>query len=399
MEILEFGKPGRARRSGERAFACCNAGENAYYLGPYVAADNCSERLLTQAELTSDWTFVASGGLEIGVAMPNLAVLDRAAAEGRVQIDSTVLATCLESLRTTTCNTEEVPEPPIDGCDPNPPADEPDPCDPDDLIVGLVGEGGACDEALGGRECAEGLVCAFQSGSAFPFAKDAGANGTCERPKVVNEVRYSDQECEEGLYCSQKDGTCQVPSALDQPCEYSPVADVMSFPDSDLLLVDCEPDLTCSPTIRSARAASVTRRARANCSTPVPANGACTLGYTGQCAQGTRCADLTNDAVANPLCVALVTDGNAKCETGAPVDTACGAGQLPCDPATLLRAARGASSAAGTASWWPSGTAGCARRPRPRARWSATASDPRSVKSRAARPNRAGSRGSSVRGP
>jgi hypothetical protein len=216
-------------------FGCCTGGEAAVLVGPYVTVDDCAERLVNSATLAPGSTINLGAFGGGSIVLPNLADLQRAIDDGRTEVDNDAVAACLAVIEATGCNTIEDEEPPT-GCVPPEPVEE-TPCDEDKLFIGTVGDGGQCSSPGTSFECKPGLAC--RSGGA------TGVNGACVEPGDVNDLCFFDAECKQELYCSQFDGTCQIPKAEGETCVYSNPDD--PDPPAATLLVECAETLSCDP--------------------------------------------------------------------------------------------------------------------------------------------------------
>jgi hypothetical protein len=216
-------------------YSCCSGGEAAALLGPYVTAEDCAERLVNSASLAPG-TSLSLGAFGGGsVQLPNLADLQRAIDDGRTEVDREAVDACLALIQATECNAIEDDVPP-EGCVAPEPV-EPTPCDEDQLFIGKVGDGGECSSPGQSFECKTGLAC--RSGGA------TGVTGACVEPGDVSDLCFFDAECNEDLYCSQLDGTCQVPRLESETCVYANPDDL--DPPSGTLLIECAIGLSCDP--------------------------------------------------------------------------------------------------------------------------------------------------------
>lgn len=221
------------------AFRCCSAGEVAYYVAPFVDAENCTERLMDAALAPGQigLTLPAStgGNNKVTVEIPNLGALDRAVREKRTRIDAAALKVCKDYLASLSCN---APIPQTTGpivCEPNKPPPEANPCDPSKIFVGNLKEGDVCTSDGPSYECASGLYCARNG--------DLGEEGQCIASGHVGDFCMQDSECDEGLYCSMLDGTCQAPRQEGETCVYADHLDPTAT--TATLLVKCREDLSC----------------------------------------------------------------------------------------------------------------------------------------------------------
>jgi hypothetical protein len=218
------------------AMRCCNRGEINLMMGPYVDTDSCSDRYTDRARF--DVTPMLDMPAELGmpsVALPNLGAVREAADDGRVRVDGAALQACRDYLDALPCN-ELLTEEEEDACAlPEPRLDTP--CDPDEIFIGLVPEGGSCTSPGASLECQPGLVC---------FGNPLlGVFGECVRPGRVGEPCFDEGACEAELYCSQLDGTCQPPRLEGETCVFSDREDPAPLPET--LLVRCSLGLSCDP--------------------------------------------------------------------------------------------------------------------------------------------------------
>jgi hypothetical protein len=217
---------------------CCSRGEVDWYLGPYVDANSCADRMFDLATrshaATLDLASVA-GLSDVALLFPNLAALDQAAEEGRVILDEEAFAACRSHLTDLGCNE---PEQAAEGCQPLPPLPEESPCDARRLFVGQLAEGETCTSMDGlSLECAPGHVCGVGVG--------LGVTGRCVVVKQEGETCSSQEECDDGLYCSALDGTCQQRRQEGEVCVFADRDH--PNPPAETLLVRCEPHLSCDP--------------------------------------------------------------------------------------------------------------------------------------------------------
>lgn len=218
------------------AFSCCSRGEINLLFGPYVEdGANCGERVVNSASLAQSLQLDLGAFANVSIVLPNLGNLQRAIADGRTEVDSAALDACLTYIAGLGCAGEEEPEP-AEGCV-APPPPEVTPCDEKLLFRGRVGDGGACSSPGLTFECQEGLACRAGGG--------LGVQGACVRPGGVGDLCFGSQECQDDLYCSQLDGTCQIPRAEGEACLYADRDD--PSPPQSTLLVACEAGLFCDP--------------------------------------------------------------------------------------------------------------------------------------------------------
>lgn len=229
----EFGSLSQAICSA--AMRCCDRGEINLMMGPYVDVDNCSERYTDRTRFSPG---AAIEMPELGmprIAMPNIGAVREAVDDKRMRIDGAALRECQEYLDALPCNEIE-PEEEEDLCEiPEPPPETP--CEPSKLFIGLVEEGGRCSSPGASLECQPGLVC---------FGNELlGVFGECVRPGIEGDPCFGEGSCEEELYCSDLDGTCQRFRAQGETCVYDDREDPAPSPDT--LLVRCAFGLECDP--------------------------------------------------------------------------------------------------------------------------------------------------------
>jgi len=304
-------------------FRCCDTGEAAYQLGPFVDEASCGERLLRAAELGDATGFVVPAGNGM-VMMPNVAVLDRAVEEGRVEVDATALDACLDYLRHLPCNQYETPVEPTVCVRPDPP--EPDLCESALLFRGLVAEGGACSSPGTSLECKTGLACLGVA--------SLGVAGVCVARGEEGEFCFDDGDCGPDLYCSLLDGTCRFPGGEGDACAYADRDD--PSPDEFTLLLECAEGLYCDP-VTDACVAPCERGARCyedvqcdeafglrcimrRCDLPRVIGSQCE--QPEDCEDGLRCA-LPPVGGTGLVCQELLADG-LPCDLGNSADCASG---------------------------------------------------------------------------
>jgi len=309
-------------------FRCCSLGEVGYRLGPFVDRLSCADRLRDSADRAGTTGFPIPVGDAV-VAVPNVAVLERAVEEGRVVIDHAALEACLSYLRDVPCNQYKEPD---DGesCTPPDPPEETS-CDEVLIFLGRVREGGSCTSPGMTLECAEGLACRS--------VDSLGVAGVCVAPGGVGDYCFDDLECGAELYCSLLDGTCRLPSAKGEACLYANRDDLS--PDNWTLLIACEETLYCDPVSdtcvglceRGAQCVFDTHCEeeqglvciQRRCDQPRAAGNPCE--EIADCADNLRCA--YNPADFNELtCQELLGDGE-DCNPGFPQDCVSGF----CNPA------------------------------------------------------------------
>jgi hypothetical protein len=217
----------------ELSFRCCTTGEVHYFLGHYVTAEDCADRLVNAASVQTAFSFSLELFEESGIFLPNLAALDQAVEDGRTTVDRDQVDACLEKLQAVECNALEA-EP--DMCVP-PELNVDDPCDPLLMFDGKVAEGGRCSSVGFSFECERGLVCRAVSA--------LGTDGACVAPGEVGDYCFADSECGLDLYCSQLDGTCQLFGQPGEVCAYADPDD--PAPGEDTLLIRCDEGLSCDP--------------------------------------------------------------------------------------------------------------------------------------------------------
>ena len=214
---------------------CCSRPELDYAMGPFVDETNCSERLVQSAEV-GRFVSLALPFARVGFTMPNVALLDRAIANGRATVNSAGLTRCLDHLAGLTCNQLDPVVPPTTECTP-PTLSPTRPCETTEIVTGAVGEFGHCSQPGFGFECEPGLICRRSD--------RLGDEGACVRPGQVGDFCFHDGECGAELYCSLLDGTCQVPRGQGESCQYVDPDD--SDPPLSSLLIRCESPLSCDP--------------------------------------------------------------------------------------------------------------------------------------------------------
>ena len=220
------------------AFGCCTRGETDFLLGPYVLESDCADRLVNSAAIASraqiDLSAMTSAA-DVTIELPNLGELQRAIDDGRTRVKRGGVDACISFIEGLGCN-ELVEVDPVEGCVvPEPP--EETPCQIELMLEGQVGAGGACTSPGSTFECEPGLVC--RTLGMF------GIEGACVAPGGAGDFCFIDPECGEELYCSQADGTCQVPRAEGEACAYSDRDD--PSPPQSTLLIECEVGLFCDP--------------------------------------------------------------------------------------------------------------------------------------------------------
>ena len=310
------------------AFRCCERGEIDYYLGPFVVDEaNCVERLRQNADVDPSVVLpVPFEGLLL--ALPNVAVLERAVAEERATIDGAGLAACIEYLQGLECNMFAGP-PPLECVPPEALAETP--CDSSKIVVGRVGENGKCSSPGFTLECQEGLICRALT--------SLGVDGACVPLGVEGDFCFDDSECHVDLYCSLLDGTCQVPRGVGESCAYSDPDDPAPSPAT--LLIECEDLLGCDPVTDScveacSRGASCFGDDDCDeaagllcildrCDLPRTVGLPCAA--VDDCETGLRCAP--DEATGELTCLEPLADGET-CSTARPQDCSSGF----CNPST-----------------------------------------------------------------
>jgi hypothetical protein len=227
------------------AFKCCTQGEVGWYIGTFLTAENCTERLSEAVSVEPVASFDATqlvgeqptGELaSLSVLVPNLGALDRAVRDGRTVVDAGALAGCEKFLRGVQCNAP-APKATSKDCKALPEPPPPGACDPKKIYIGTLQEGAPCTSDGRSFECGPGLIC-VRNGA-------LGETGQCVREGKEGDYCLEDATCAEGLYCSMLDGTCRAPRKPGETCEY---ADHLSTtPDPNTLLVKCRADLECDP--------------------------------------------------------------------------------------------------------------------------------------------------------
>jgi len=230
-------------------FRCCERGEVNYLIGPYVDEHDCVSRLIAASTLTSA-SFELATFSGPTISLPNLAGLERAVEERRVEVDTAAMDACVAYLTALECATPEDKQ--TDACLAPKPGVGSTPCDAEALFIGRVEKGGACTSTLLSLECAAGLACARDS--------ELGVTGECVPAGRIGDSCFSDLECgihvnegelaegqnrREKLYCSQADGTCQKLRREGETCRYADDEDLA--PDPATLLIRCVPGLSCDP--------------------------------------------------------------------------------------------------------------------------------------------------------
>lgn len=227
------------------AFRCCTQGEVGWYIGTFLTADNCVDRLSRAVSVEPAASFDATqlvgeqpiGDLaQLSLLVPNLGALDRAVRDGRTTIDAASLAGCQKFLKDVQCN-QPAPTETSHACKALPVPPDRGPCDPSKIYIGTLQEGDPCTSDGRSFECGPGLIC-VRNGS-------LGQTGQCVREGKEGDYCLDDSTCAEGLYCSMLDGTCQTPKKEGETCEYADHLSVM--PDQNTLLVKCRSDLECDP--------------------------------------------------------------------------------------------------------------------------------------------------------
>ncbi len=216
-------------------FRCCSSGEAAYRLGPFVDRWSCADRLLQEAEIEDTTGFVVPAGNGV-ITVPNVAVLDRAVEEERVEIDEAALQECLDYLRELSCNSYEPPSDNTDECvRPDPPAENP--CETARLFHGRVKTGETCTSVGTTLECVAGSECRA--------VDSLGVSGVCVELGREGDFCFEDGDCEDSLYCSLLDGTCRVPGGEGDACLFADRDD--PHPSKLTLLLECDEQLNCDP--------------------------------------------------------------------------------------------------------------------------------------------------------
>lgn len=240
-------------------FRCCERGEAAYLLGPYLDQADCASRLLG-ANSVAALTFDLERFTGPAVPLPNLSALERAVAEGRMDADPAAVEACAAHLGTLECASpaEEEEE---DACSAAAEAAKNNPCDPTQIFVGKVERGGTCLGELLSLDCAPGLGCSrLPTSSPLATSPSIDAQGSCVPVGDLGDACFGDAECgfhvrqgelaegerrRERLYCSQADGTCQLRRKAGETCAYSDRES--SSPPPETLLVRCDDGLFCDP--------------------------------------------------------------------------------------------------------------------------------------------------------
>lgn len=235
----------------DAAYRCCDPGEAAYVLGPFVTPEDCADRVVRSGELSPVVVLGVISAAYPGIALPNFAALDRALSNGDMRVDGEAFSACVDDLRTSPCPAppEEIPDVDAPFC-PRPVVELPEgevegelpPCLR--VFVGNVAEGGACDSALSGGlggllggsgVCVEGHVCRTS-----PFL---GVEGECVRLGVHGDYCAADADCGEDLYCAALYGSCQPFRLIGETCAFGD-RDSLS-PSAETALLRCAPELDC----------------------------------------------------------------------------------------------------------------------------------------------------------
>jgi hypothetical protein len=204
-------------------FGCCSSNELVYQLGDFtVSADNCSERLLDA--ISTGTPFQLEQALSDDPAAA-LLVLALSINEKRVKIDEDEVAHCADTTRAMACNMQTVILP-GERCTPGSQIPS-NPCDPTKKFIGLQEAGEPCD---GAWECEAGLRC-IDFGLAGVCAPRTGVGGNC----------FSDVECAENLICDYQTGSCAVGLSLGAPCGFADPLNPLPGTES----IRCAEDLTC----------------------------------------------------------------------------------------------------------------------------------------------------------
>lgn len=220
------------------ALRCCSRGEIDYYLGPWVDAQSCTDRLFDLASVSAaaviDLASLA-GITDTSLLVPNLAALDHAVQEGRVIVDEEAVDACREHLASIACN---MPDPMDVACKPLPVPAEDSPCALDRLFIGQIQQGEPCTSIDGlSLDCAPGSKCGVGVG--------LGSEGLCVAVKQEGESCTSTLECGADLYCAPLDATCQRLRGEGEVCVFADRED--PSPPPETLLLGCRSDLSCDP--------------------------------------------------------------------------------------------------------------------------------------------------------
>jgi hypothetical protein len=304
-------------------FDCCDRGEVDFFLGPFVSAENCAERLRRQADLDTA-ALIAAPFEGAAVPVPNVGVLQKAIDDGRVKIDPGALDACLEFLSGLTCN-QLIDEPEPEGCQVPEPEEDPA-CDLREIVIGQVGAGDTCTSPGASFECKSGLACRA--------VDSLGIDGVCVEPGDVGDFCFDSGECGEDLYCSLLDGTCQLPRQAGETCLVADGGGVLIAcdaglscdPITDICVAQCSRGASCSSDLQCDEEAGL-RCVVGRCDSPRAVGLPCQI--SDHCADGLRCG--VNPATGSDLvCLELLAEG-ASCSTAAPEDCATGF----CSPVTL----------------------------------------------------------------
>jgi hypothetical protein len=295
---------------------CCTRGEVDYFLGPWVDAQSCTDRLFDLATVSGaaviDLASLA-GLSDVSLLVPNLAALDQAVQEGRVVVDEEALEACREHLASLPCNQAEATDA---GCEPLPPPPVDSPCELDKLFVGQIAEGELCTSLDGvSLDCEPGTTCGVGVG--------LGISGRCVAIKQQGESCSAQEECDDDLYCSLLDATCQLPRREGEVCVFADRED--PSPPPETLLLHCASDLSCDPITNTCVARC---QSGAACTTDLECDEeqglACILGRCGvPRAEGLPCVE-DDDCEADLHCGFDIFDPAALVCTGArPNNAAC----------------------------------------------------------------------------
>lgn len=208
-------------------FNCCSPDELVYQVGDFtVDAGDCSDRML-DAIAAGVPLQLEQNGLSDDPA-EGLLVLALSINEGRVGVNSNAVRACADATSSMACNQALV----VDSsgrCTPSAAEQAVDPCDPNELFSGRQSVGEECD---GPWECKDGLRCI-----------DFGIAGVCALRAKDGESCFADAECAEGLICDWESGTCAPGALSGQTCAF---ADPMN-PVPGTETIRCAEGLTCDP--------------------------------------------------------------------------------------------------------------------------------------------------------
>ena len=206
-------------------FGCCSPDELVYQVGDFtVDANDCSARMLDAIEAGVPLE-LEQGGLSDDPAA-GLLILALSINEDRVDVNGGAVRECANSTSGMACNAPLVIDSGTGRCTPS--AAEPeDPCDPNEMFVGKQSVGEQCD---GLSECKEGLRCI-----------DFGIAGVCALRAKQGETCFSDEECAEDLVCDWESGTCTPGALSGEACAFADPLDPVPGTET----IRCAAGLTC----------------------------------------------------------------------------------------------------------------------------------------------------------